>query len=44
GVGQLARAPLMGGATAWAVGSVVVWTLVFGLGAMMLFRRDTGRV
>ena len=44
GVGQLARAPLVGGATAWAVGSVVVWTLVFGLGAMMLFRRDTGRV
>ncbi len=44
GVGTLARAPLVGGATPWAVGSVVIWTLVFGAGAMMLFRRDTARV
>lgn len=44
GVGTLARAPLVGGATPWAVGSVVIWTLVFGTGAMMLFRRDTARV
>ena len=44
GVGLLARAPLVGGATVWAAGSVVVWTLVFGTGAMLLFRRDTARV
>ena len=44
GVGQLARAPLVGGATMWAAGSVVIWTLVFGIGAMILFRRDTARV
>jgi ABC-2 type transport system permease protein len=44
GVGQLARAPLMGGATAGAVVSVVVWTLAFGAAAMALFRRDTARV
>jgi ABC-2 type transport system permease protein len=44
GVGQLARAPLVGGATAGAVLSVVVWTLVFGAAAMALFRRDTARV
>ena len=44
GVGQLARAPLVGGATAWAIGSVVFWTLLFSVGAMLLFRRDTTRV
>ena len=44
GVGQLARAPLVGGATVWAAGSIVAWTLLFGFGAMMLFRRDTARV
>jgi ABC-2 type transport system permease protein len=44
GVGLLARAPLVGGATAWAAGSVIVWTLLFGAGAMALFRRDTARV
>ena len=44
GVGQLARAPLVGGATAWAVGSVIIWTLLFATGAMILFRRDTARV
>lgn len=44
GVGLLARAPLVGGATMWAAGSVVVWTAVFGVGAMLLFRRDTARV
>lgn len=44
GVGQLARAPLVGGATAGAVLSVVVWTLLFGAAAMALFRRDTARV
>ena len=44
GVGLLARAPLVGGATLWAAGSVVLWTLVFWAGAMILFRRDTARV
>jgi ABC-2 type transport system permease protein len=44
GVGLLARAPLVGGATPWALGSVIVWTVLFGVGAMALFRRDTARV
>jgi ABC-2 type transport system permease protein len=44
GVGQLSRAPLVGGATVTAVVSVVAWTVVFGLGAMLMFRRDTARV
>lgn len=44
GIGQLARAPLNGEFTVGAVVSVVVWALVFGSGAMLLFRRDTQRV
>ena len=44
GVGQLARAPLVGGFSSAAVLSVAVWTLAFGMGAMALFRRDTARV
>ena len=44
GVGVIARSPLIGGFTASAAASVVVWTLLFGIGAMMLFRRDTARV
>jgi ABC-2 type transport system permease protein len=44
GVGQLARAPLLGDFSSAAVVSVVVWTLLFGAGAMALFRRDTARV
>lgn len=44
GVGTLARAPMTGEATAWALGSVIIWTLVFGTAASMLFRRDTQRV
>ncbi len=44
GVGQLARAPLTGGFTMGAVASVVVWTAIFGIGATLLFRRDTARV
>ena len=44
GVGQLARAPLTGDFSSTAVVSVVVWTLLFGAGAMALFRRDTARV
>jgi ABC-2 type transport system permease protein len=44
GVGVIARAPLVGGFSARAIASVVLWTLAFGAGAMTLFRRDTGRV
>jgi ABC-2 type transport system permease protein len=44
GVGTLARSPVTGEITAWALGSVVLWTLAFGAGAMALFRRDTQRV
>ncbi len=44
GVGQIARAPLVGGLTAVAVAGVVVWTILFGAGAMYLYRRDTARV
>jgi len=44
GVGQLARAPLLGHFSSAAIVSVVVWTLLFGMGAMALFRRDTARV
>ena len=43
GVGQLARAPLSGEISSWAIGGVICWTLVFGAGAMALFRRDTAR-
>ncbi len=44
GVGIMARSPLIGGATPWALGSVVVWAIIFGIGAMIVFRRDTARV
>ncbi|AHG93286.1 ABC-2 type transporter (plasmid) [Gemmatirosa kalamazoonensis] len=44
GVGQLARAPLVGGLTAGAIVSVAGWTLAFGAAAASLFARDTTRV
>jgi ABC-2 type transport system permease protein len=44
GVGQLARAPLDGGFTPVAVFNVMAWSCLFGIGAMLLFRRDTARV
>jgi ABC-2 type transport system permease protein len=44
GVGVIARAPLVGDFSSGAIMSVVAWTLVFGVGAMALFRRDTARV
>jgi ABC-2 type transport system permease protein len=44
GVGVISRAPLVGGLSSGAIVSVVVWTALFGLGAMLLFRRDTARV
>lgn len=45
GVAEIARYPLLGGAfdPAWVV-NVVVWTAIFAVGAMVLFRRDTRRV
>lgn len=44
GVGVLARAPLIGGDVSTGALGVVVWTIVFSLAAMVLFRRDTARV
>ena len=45
GVGQLARYPLTHDGNLWlAAVNVVAWTLVFSLGAMWRFRRDTARV
>jgi ABC-2 type transport system permease protein len=44
GVGQIAKAPVAGTLTAWAVGAVICWTMVFGTGAIVMFRRDTARV
>ena len=45
GVAEIARFPLVGGAfdPTWLL-SVVVWTAVFAVAAMILFRRDTRRV
>lgn len=44
GVGQLARAPLIGGLTRVAVEGLVAWTTIFTIGAARAFRRDTARV
>lgn len=46
GVGTLARMPLIQNyeEMVWSIGSVVFWTIVFGIGAMVMFRRDTARV
>ncbi|SHM93163.1 ABC transporter permease [Cryptosporangium aurantiacum] len=45
GIGTIARSPLTGDTVTMAeVLNVVAWTLVFGLGAARLFRRDTARV
>ena len=44
GVGVISRAPLIGGLSTAAIASVLGWTAIFGLGAMLLFRRDTARV
>lgn len=45
GVGELARSPLTQDGNLWlAVLNVVVWTALFGAGAMWRFRRDTARV
>jgi len=45
GMGELSRAPLTGADVSLAgVANMVFWTLVFGVGAARLFRRDTARV
>ena len=45
GVGEIARAPLHAEHFDWAsVPNILVWGALFGLGAAMLFRRDTKRV
>ena len=45
GVGELARSPLIGtGFTMTAVANIVLWTAAFGVGAALLYRRDTARV
>jgi ABC-2 type transport system permease protein len=44
GLAAIARYPLIGGTfdPTWVV-SVIVWTIIFALGATLLFRRDTRR-
>ncbi|MDT5031791.1 MAG: type transport system permease protein [Actinoplanes sp.] len=45
GVGEIARYPLVHDGNLWlAALNVIVWTSVFGVGAMWRFRRDTARV
>jgi len=45
GVGELARYPLVHDGSIWlAAANVVAWTVLFSLGAMWRFRRDTARV
>ncbi len=45
GVGEIARAPLHAEAfDPIAVPDIIVWTILFALGATLLFRRDTRRV
>src|SRR4051795_10336854 len=45
GVGEIARYPLTHDGNLWlAALNVVAWTVLFGLGAMWRFRRDTARV
>jgi ABC-2 type transport system permease protein len=45
GVGELARYPLTHDGNIWVAAiNVVAWTLVFSVGAMWRFRRDTARV
>ena len=45
GVGELARHPLTHDGNLWlAVANVAAWTLIFSVGAMWRFRRDTARV
>jgi ABC-2 type transport system permease protein len=44
-VGEIARYPLTHDGNLWVAAlNVVAWTLVFSVGAMWRFRRDTARV
>jgi ABC-2 type transport system permease protein len=44
-VGLVARSPIMGtGMSFIHVADLVIWTAIFGLGTLVLFRRDTSRV
>jgi ABC-2 type transport system permease protein len=45
GLNQLVHAPMLNQGVHWAwVANVVIWLVVFGAAAMLLFRRDTARV
>jgi ABC-2 type transport system permease protein len=45
GLGEIARAPITGGAFDWwAVVNIIGWLVIFSLGAALTFRRDTKRV
>jgi ABC-2 type transport system permease protein len=45
GVGELSRAPLTGGDFDWlGLGNVILWLVIFSVGAALAFRRDTKRV
>lgn len=45
GLGEIARAPLTGEAFDWAaVANIVLWLVIFSVGAALAFRRDTKRV
>src|SRR5215469_13666170 len=44
GVGEMARAPLVGGFHLTGLVNVIAWTVFFAVTAMQLFRRDTARV
>lgn len=44
GLGELARHPLTGNGLLGPALNIVAWTVVFALGAAVLFRRDTRRV
>jgi ABC-2 type transport system ATP-binding protein len=44
GVGEMARAPLVGGFHLTGLVNVIAWTLFFAFAATQLFRRDTARV
>jgi ABC-2 type transport system permease protein len=44
GVAQLARAPLTHDFSWSSVANVIAWLIIFGVGSMLVFRRDTSRV
>lgn len=45
GIGEVARSTLVGhGFNAISVANIIIWIAIFGIGAVMLFRKDTKRV